>query len=205
MFSQLQWFRQQRAELAFERTFSGRLVVIGRRAMGLYCIFRGLTSILNILLPAAKPPAPDAPSRVYPGLLTALISLVLSDPSTAEAVLRQVNLAIVGIIIWSSVNRVLRGVASALKVTSRAAIKDVVLLVLAQVMGIYLLSTLIQLRTSFPPPAMSNPDVTEETVNLFTTLPAYEFFGPVFDWSFLLAAAGAGVGEWARGKMRTAE
>ena len=53
--------------------------------------------------------------------------------------------------------------------------------------------------------AVSNPDDTEETVNLFATLPAYEFFGPVFDWSFLLAAAGAGVGEWARGKMRTAE
>ena len=62
------------------------------------------------------------------------MSLLLSDPSTAEAVLRQVSLAIVGIIIWSSVNRVLRGVASALKVTSRAAIKDVVLLVITQVM-----------------------------------------------------------------------
>ena len=88
--------------------------------------------MLNTLLPAAKPTTPDAPLRVYPGLFTRHMSLVLSDPSTAEAVLRQVNLAIVGIIIWSSVNRVLRGVASALKVTSRAAIKDVVLLVLAQ-------------------------------------------------------------------------
>ena len=42
MLFQLQWFRQQRAELAFERTLSGRLVVLGRRATGLYCILRGL-------------------------------------------------------------------------------------------------------------------------------------------------------------------
>ena len=55
------------------------------------------------------------------------------------------------------------------------------MLIVHFVQGIYLLSTLIQLRTSFLPPAVSNPHITEETVNLFATLPAYEFSGFVFD------------------------
>lgn len=71
--------------------------------------------------------------------------------------------------------------------------------------GIYLLSTLIQLRTSFPPPTPADPNSTnlessqEVITNLFSTLPAYEIFGPVFDWSFLLSVAVAAGGEWVRG------
>ena len=58
--------------------------------------------------------------------------------------------------------------------------------------GIYLLSTLIQLRTSFPP-AADGADA-----GLFATLPAYETLGLVFDWSFLVSAAFAVVIEWVR-------
>lgn len=70
--------------------------------------------------------------------------------------------------------------------------------------GIYLLSTLIQLRTSFPPPAVSEIGIPtgeldpQEVTNLFSTLPAYEIFGPVFDWSFLLSVVLAAGGEWVR-------
>jgi hypothetical protein len=55
-------------------------------------------------------------------------------------------------------------------------------------MGIYLLSTLIQLRTTFPPQA-------GET-NLFATLPEYELFGGLFDWSFVLSALGSAAAKW---------
>ncbi len=57
------------------------------------------------------------------------------------------------------------------------------------IQGIYLLSTLIQLRTSFPPPP-ARPDTTPDdgTVNLFSTLPEYQMFGSLFDGSFLIAA-----------------
>jgi hypothetical protein len=50
---------------------------------------------------------------------------------------------------------------------------------------IYLLSTLIQLRTSFPPPP---PVVGSEDYNLFSTLPEFQLTGSLFDWSYVLSA-----------------
>ena len=52
----------------------------------------------------------------------------------------------------------------------------------APAQGIYLLSTLVQLRTSFPP-AMDGADA-----GILSALPAYKTFGSVFDWSFLVSA-----------------
>lgn len=45
---------------------------------------------------------------------------------------------------------------------------------------------------------MGELDQLDEPPNLFSTLPAYEIFGPVFDWSFLLSVAAASGGEWVR-------
>ena len=61
------------------------------------------------------------------------------------------------------------------------------------VKGIYLLSTLIQLRTSFP------SSDTEE--NLFKTLPEYIVFGGTFDGSFLVAAVVTGFARWLDDKV----
>ena len=63
--------------------------------------------------------------------------------------------------------------------------------------GIYLLSTLVQLRTSFPPPP-AHPDTDPDTgtVNLFATLPEYQLVGALFDGAFLLAAALSALGRW---------
>ena len=82
--------------------------------------------------------------------------------------------------------------------------------------GIYLLSTIVQLRSSFPPPtptpildsSATTPTTSDSgltttttttitpTTNLFSTIPAFEVFGSLFDWSFLVAAAGTVVGRW---------
>ena len=65
--------------------------------------------------------------------------------------------------------------------------------------GIYLLSTLIQLRTSFPPPRTrpdADPADPAAADTLFATLPAYQFFGALFDGAFLLAAAVAAAARW---------
>ena len=67
--------------------------------------------------------------------------------------------------------------------------------------GIYLLSTLVQLRTSFPPPP-PGPDPVPS--NLFSTLPEYQLFGSLFDGSFLFAAGTGAVVRWFGDKMRNA-
>ena len=59
--------------------------------------------------------------------------------------------------------------------------------------GIYLLSTLIQLRTSFP------SSDTEE--NLFKTLPEYVVFGGTFDGTFLVAVVVTGFARWLDDKV----
>jgi hypothetical protein len=93
-----------------------------------------------------------------------------------------------------------------LRVTNRNLGASMMLLLLAQIMvrpirsyvaegatddpvkGIYLLSTLIQLRTSFP-----SSDMKE---NLFKTLPEYVVFGGTFDGSFLIAVVVTGFVRW---------
>lgn len=55
--------------------------------------------------------------------------------------------------------------------------------------GIYLLSTIVQMRSSFPPPPPPGAGDGVADTNLFSTIPAYEVFGSLFDWTFLIAAA----------------
>jgi len=59
--------------------------------------------------------------------------------------------------------------------------------------SIYLLSTLIQLRTSFPSSEMEG--------NLFKTLPEYVVFGGTFDGSFLVAVVVTGFTRWLDDKV----
>jgi hypothetical protein len=62
-----------------------------------------------------------------------------------------------------------------------------------------MLSTIVQMRSSFPPPPPSPDDIgadPDAAKNLFSTIPAYEVFGSLFDWSFLLAAGASLVVRW---------
>jgi len=200
MASELRFLHQRYAESTFDRTWWGRLFVLVRHATGFYCIFRALISLSNILLPAPTPATlTDSPQS--PDLIASTLVLLIPHPSPAtEANLiyatRQMNLVLIGAVIIASIRRVLQGAARALRATpaSRNRSASLVLLVLAQLMGIYLLSTLIQLHTSFPP-AADGADA-----GLFAMLPAYETFGLVFDWSFLASAAFAAAIEWVRGR-----
>ncbi|KAF7970449.1 hypothetical protein HWV62_23939, partial [Athelia sp. TMB] len=141
-------------------------------------------------------------TRSYPDLITHLLAYLLSlVPSInmslddVSVISRQISLALVGVIILSSMRMLLRGVTRALRVTSRKLGASLMLLLLAQLMGIYLLSTIVQLRTSFPPPP-TRPDLDPAEANLFSTIPEYELFGSLFDGSFLIAAGFSAVARW---------
>ncbi|KAH9175742.1 Abscisic acid G-protein coupled receptor-domain-containing protein [Lactarius sanguifluus] len=202
MASELRYLQQRYAEATFDRTWQGRLFVLMRHATGFYCIFRSLVSLSNVFLPAAHPTTPSDPRPGHDLLASTLLLLVPHPSPTTEANIiyatRQANLVLIGAIIIGSIRRVLRGAARALRATpaSRNRVASLVLLVLAQLMGIYLLSTLVQLRTSFPPAADG------AGAGLFVALPAYETFGSVFDWSFLVSASLGVVVEWMRGRAQ---
>jgi hypothetical protein len=60
--------------------------------------------------------------------------------------------------------------------------------------GIYLLATIVQLRTSFPPPPADQQG--DDDFNVFSTVPEFQVFGSLFDWSFVLSAFGSGAMRW---------
>ncbi|CDO77486.1 hypothetical protein BN946_scf184902.g20, partial [Trametes cinnabarina] len=189
--------KQRRTDARFSKTFVGRVFNWGGRLFSLYCIYRIFASLVNLILPRSPASAPGEATSTNADVISFVLAYLLShlpfvhlQQDKIAVISRQISLGFVGIIILSSIRRVLRGVARLLRVTSRSLGASLMLLTLAQVMGIYLLSTLIQLRTSFPPPPVRpDMDADEGTVNLFSTLPEYQFFGPLFDGAFLLAAA----------------
>ncbi|KAH9851286.1 Abscisic acid G-protein coupled receptor-domain-containing protein, partial [Lenzites betulinus] len=200
----LEVLKQRQGDGKFSRTLAGKAFNWGGRLFAIYCIYRIFASILNLLLPRTPPSTPGEPATTNADVVSFVLAYLFSFlpftdiPQAKIAVIsRQISLGLVGAIILSSIRRVLRGVARVLRVTSRSLGASLMLLILAQVMGIYLLSTLIQLRTSFPPPP-SRPDLDPdlEIMNLFATLPEWQFFGSLFDGAFLLAAAVSAAVRW---------
>ncbi|KII90101.1 hypothetical protein PLICRDRAFT_174887 [Plicaturopsis crispa FD-325 SS-3] len=199
----LEALKHRREYARFSESFKGTLFNWGGRLFAVYCVFRVISSIVNLLRPTRS-------ATSYPDLITHFLAYLVSLlPSTniriedVAVLSRQISLGLVGIIILSSVRLVLRGVTRALRVTSRNLGASLMVLILAQLMGIYLLSTVVQLRSSFPPPA-SRPDLDAVAVNLFSTIPEYEVFGSLFDWTFLLSACATAFVRWAGDRVNSA-
>ncbi|KAL0572663.1 hypothetical protein V5O48_009304, partial [Marasmius crinis-equi] len=64
--------------------------------------------------------------------------------------------------------------------------------------GIYLLSTVVQLRSAFP---QNQSEEGEDDTNLFSTIPEFQVFGKLFDGSFLLTAACSAGFRWFRERV----
>lgn len=71
---------------------------------------------------------------------------------------------------------------------------SVLIMIARYLQGLYLLSTLIQLRNSFPPG--DDAGSGEGVAALFASLPSYEVFNALFDWAFLISAALTAGGRW---------
>ncbi|KAL1708910.1 Abscisic acid G-protein coupled receptor-domain-containing protein [Schizophyllum commune] len=186
-------------EHAYRRTFRGRVAAVVGRLFAVYCVVRVVSSAVHLLFPSNA-----GYNTTTSDLLTDLLAYSLSIVSREEVIARddvalisrQISLALVGVIILTSLRLVLRGVtrvSEPLQVTSRNLGASLMLLMLAELMGIYLLSTIVQLRTSFPP---GNAEA-----NLFSTIPAYEVFGPLFDLSFLTSTAASVFVRWTADKV----
>ncbi|KAF9461349.1 Abscisic acid G-protein coupled receptor-domain-containing protein [Collybia nuda] len=212
--------RQRRDTARYARSFQGRIINFGGRIFAIYCLIRVFNSLVNILLPVARRSSPVKNNTdVITDLLAYVLSLVSPVDIELEAVAsfsRQLSLGLVGLIILTNIRLVLRGVTRVLRVTSRNRGASVMLLLLAQLMGIYLLTTIVQLRTSFPPPlpilrndpnehvnntTSTPPTTTPDTTNLFSTIPEFEVFGSLFDWSFVIAAGGTAFWRWGKERV----
>ncbi|PBK85639.1 hypothetical protein ARMGADRAFT_548770 [Armillaria gallica] len=220
--------RERQRAHRLSRTLYGRAWNLGGKVFAVYCVIRILSSVINLAFPTLRRTSSSSPSEYnYPDLVAYLFSFLLPYPQErVVAVSRQVGLVFVGLIILSSIRLVLRSATrvsrhpvhhvvqeylrfalQVLRVTSRNRGASLMMLLLAQLIGIYLLSTIVQLRTSFPPPSTYAAAADDDQVpdgkstNLFSLIPEGQVFGGLFDASFLLAAVAEGVVVWVGDKF----
>ncbi|KAG6890143.1 hypothetical protein C0995_011436 [Termitomyces sp. Mi166 len=186
--------RARKQAAIYSRTFCGRILNFGGLLFAMYCIARILSCLLNVIDPPLRKSSQSQTDLIADMLVNILALVSHPDNAAIASLARQLSLVLVGLIILTSIRRVLRGVSRALRVTSRNLGASLMMLLLAQLMGIYLLSTIVQLRNSFPPA----PDAE---VNLFSTIPQFEVFGAVFNWSVLIAAGGSAFVRWGNEKV----
>ncbi|KAG1732674.1 G protein-coupled receptor 89 [Suillus paluster] len=209
--------KRNRIAAEYAESFTGKTITL---SWAVYCVCRVFSSAFNILSPSVSNSGPSSASYgdIVAHILAWLFSLLPLSVTGDEggklyfdipSLSKQISLSLVGVIILCSLRLVLRGVTRTFRVTSRKTSASLMLLTLAQLMGIYLLSTLVQLRTTFPPTASPVPDdsqspqsPSDDIRNLFTTLPEYSLFGGLFDWSFLIGAAGCALAHWARSSFQ---
>ncbi|KAG8852949.1 hypothetical protein FRB96_008468 [Tulasnella sp. 330] len=253
MANEVNQLKTRKTRIEFSRTWKGKLWKWIGWTFGAYCVFRILSSLVNLLLPHQVSTDPSSPGSLPPrrtpdlitGLVVYLLSLIplpsslsflhLTSPDKIAAVARQVSLVLVGCIVLVSVRGVLRGIGRVLRLMSgtsttrrdqdgsaggsgRSLMANFMLLVLAQVMvsdmqgprhritklinvvakGLYLLSTLIQLRNSFTGTLIDGEENQngEGVAVLFASLPSYEVFNALFDWTFLSSAGLTALGRW---------
>ncbi|KAJ3559047.1 hypothetical protein NP233_g11360 [Leucocoprinus birnbaumii] len=194
--------QSQRAKLASSKhakTLQGRFTALLGRLFACYCVFRTFTAAYNTIFFRSSPRSQS--QTTYPDIVTSVLVWLLVPPSTSpvdknganeqtpvraiygfeltpesiSSLTRHISLLLVGMIVLSSIGLVMRGVNR----------------------GIYLLSTLVQLRSSFPPPFSSIPDISDDDIatastdvpiNLFSLIPPWELFNSLFDLMFLVAA-----------------
>ncbi|KXN82393.1 hypothetical protein AN958_02598 [Leucoagaricus sp. SymC.cos] len=226
--------RSQRAKFAFSkraRTLRGRLTSFIGRLFAAYCVFRTFTAASNTIFLRSQPRSQS--STTYPDIVTNIMIWLLVPSTTAvkevdnpsaqdetvvmqhglrltpesiSSVTRHISLLLIGLIVLSSIGLVMRGVNRALKVTSKTLGTSLIVLVLSYLMGIYLLSTLVQLRSSFPPPLSDSSTTTSTSssptgvnappTNLFSLIPPWELFNSLFDLMFLVAAVVTAGARW---------
>jgi hypothetical protein len=191
--------RQHRERAKASRTWLGQFVNQGGRIFAVYCGVRILSTAIHIML-SSKSSATTTSDYIAQFLATTLSFFVTVQlaPETIVHISRQVSLGLVGVIILTSIRLVLRGVTKVLRVASKNLAASLMILLLAQLMGLYLIASIVQLRTMFPPPVT---DSLGDNQNLFSTIPTYEVFGSLFDWAFLLSSAGTGLAKWGVSKF----
>ncbi|KAI3478384.1 hypothetical protein L1887_59700 [Cichorium endivia] len=175
-------------------TLLGKLWILVGWGWAAYCAFRIGLSMLNLLVLGYRDTAPPD----FISLSIAYVMRIFDVNLDVAAWTKQVSLLFVGFLIWGRIGSVLAFLGSAFRAAGSGVSSSFLVLFLAEIMTIYLLATLIQLRSSLPasvsPPTPLIRDISAPNGTgvppLLATLPSFQVvFGSLFDSAFLLAAA----------------
>ncbi|WFD36431.1 hypothetical protein MCUN1_003310 [Malassezia cuniculi] len=161
----------------YEKTATGKLLLLGNHVFSAYCAFRIVISVLSLLVLGYRDTAP--PDLV--SLALVYIVKLLGVDVDVGAWAPQISLMFVGILILMRMRVLLRMLSGVIRKVSAGVSTSFLVLATGEVLCIYSLATLIQLRTAIP--TSSRPAV------LLNMLPEFQVvFGSLFDTAFLAAA-----------------
>ncbi|SPO26044.1 uncharacterized protein UTRI_02318 [Ustilago trichophora] len=167
-------------------TIVGKLWILVGWIWAAYCAFRIALSLLNLLILGYRDTAPPD----FISLSVAYLIRIFDVNLDVAAWTKQVSLLFVGVLIWGRIGNVLSYLGSAFRAAGTGVSSSFLVLFLAEIMTIYLLATLIQLRSSLPA-SVSTPAIPRDLVNdeksppLLATLPSFQVvFGSLFDSAF---------------------
>lgn len=195
---------KRRRELALmRRTLQGRIWLAAGWLLSVYCVWRVFISAVNLIFgyshtAASAPPEsqPDLPPATSRGsdLVTSLLGRLahaLQIEIDVQSWSRMLGLLLVGGIILANLRVVLGSISRVFRATHSGLGASFMLLFLAQLLAVYLLTSLIALPSS---PA---------TDSLLDTLPSFNIFSRLFDSVFLIAASSVFVVRWLDTKIRS--
>ncbi|GAA5850559.1 hypothetical protein JCM9279_007540 [Rhodotorula babjevae] len=185
------------------RSWRGRLWLAIGWLFSLYCVWRVFTSCINLIFgytrkshqhatvpieggaDGERPPTQVEGTDLFTSLLTR-VAVGLDVELDVATWSRMLGLVLIGGILLANMRNVLSSVSRIFKATSMGMSASFMLLFLAQLMAVYLLTSLISLPSS----------PTASSTQLLDTLPDFQVFSRLFDSVFLLAAVALFVSRW---------
>ncbi|SCV68300.1 BQ2448_421 [Microbotryum intermedium] len=178
--------RKQMREMG--RSFQGRLWLIAGWLLSVYCVWRVFVSCLNLVFGYSRnqrhPNKSAGPGEDGTDLITSMLAklTILLDVNIDVAVWSRIlGLILIASIILANMRSVLASVSRIFRATSTGVSASFMLLFLAELMAMYLLTSLISLP--------STPGSNDTTTSLLDTLPEFSVFSRLFDLVFLCSAA----------------
>lgn len=189
--------RSRHRQAQWSTTIQGRLLLGMGHFFSVYCIWRVILAALSLIIIGYRDAAP--PDVV--SLMLAHIVRLFKFDINLDAWTRIFGLLFVGALILIRMRVVLANLSTFFRAASAGTSTSFLLLFVAEVLIIYLLATLIQLRASLPP-AFSGTTAAEATLDrshapLLASLPSFNVvFGALFDAAFLLASLATALARW---------
>ncbi|RSH87209.1 hypothetical protein EHS25_003118 [Saitozyma podzolica] len=205
----------------FGKTLRGKVYNVIGYVFATYCAARLVMCLPSIFFSTSQIPVDDEGGRGNSNgdwisfLLALAVTRLPTDFDIDIAVWsRMISLLLTGVLILSSLAQVLRSLTRMLRLTSKTVGAGFLLLSLGQLFATYVISLLVQLRTSLPPsPELDtdpfSPFYSNSTLDasgeifassphgldtpLLASLPDFRVFGRLFDVTFLFAAVATGV------------
>ncbi|KAK4685669.1 hypothetical protein P7C73_g4469, partial [Tremellales sp. Uapishka_1] len=221
----------------FGQTLRGKAYNVAGYIFAIYCVARVLMCLTSIFFPplstsqlpnSSDDAQPEGKGNTNGDWISFLLALGVSHLPTGSFDIdvavwsRGISLLLTGVLILSSLTQVLRSVSRIVRLTSKTVGAGFLLLGLGQLFATYVISLLVQLRTSIPPsptidtdpfsPFYSGSNSTEPLLtsthshdSLLSTLPDFRVFGRLFDVVFLMAAGGTAVYRYIAMKVNGAD